>query len=334
MMKKITALVLALLIGLFAVSCSMQEEGVPEDMQSATLAGEPFRLYVPSYWVTNTVSGISSAYYTAAQKSLVTARYYTPADPAMTLDQYMDLCEASYASLKDYTLLERTSAILGGKDARLLNYKMTDDGVELTCRQIVTLHEGDMISLSLYCVSSLWELVSADFEEKIVANFALTTKTEPQGEELTDSKTPEGMEIASEKHLEYRLYVPKTWVCDAESGASEAYYPESGRSNISVTSYPPEESISVTDHFARCENEYKTLVPGYERLSEAQGTVAGRTAYSYTYRAVVDGVEFRIMQTLFAYDSMIYSITYTALAENFDLHMADVEAVLNAFRFR
>ena len=104
---------------------------------------------------------------------------------------------------------------------------------------------------------------------------------------------------------------------------------------MTVTSYTPSESISVQDYFARCEEEYRTTLPSYERLSgPMERTVSGRVAYTYVYRTVADGIEFRVMQTLFAYNEMIYSFTYTALAENYDMHMGDVEAMLNAFAFR
>jgi hypothetical protein len=40
------------------------------------------------------------------------------------------------------------------------------------------------------------------------------------------------------------------------------------------------------------------------------------------------------MQTVFSDGKIFYSLTYTALDENFDTHMADVELILNSFRFR
>ena len=57
-------------------------------------------------------------------------------------------------------------------------------------------------------------------------------------------------------------------------------------------------------------------------------------AISYTYRAVYDEVEFRIMQTVLIYLDNVYSITYTARAEDFEEHLGDVEAILDSFRFR
>ena len=334
MIKKISALMLALLLCLFAVSCSKQDPDVPEDMQSATAVGEPFMLFVPNSWNPNTVSGISGAYYTSAETVTVTARYYTPSDSAMTVDGYLDFCADRYAAtLTGFSVTERIPAVLGGKDAVKLSYTFGKDGKQLTCFQITALHNGDFVSLYGYCATELYESLSEDFN-KIVGEFRLCDKADANGAEVTDKNTPDGMEIASADQIEYRFYVPKAWVCNAESGVSEAYYPESGKSNVTVTSYLPSVSISVQDYFTQCENQYKTTLPSYERVSQSERTVAERSAYSYTYRTTVEGVEFTVMQTLFAYNGSIYSITYTALSENFALHLADVEAMLTAFTFR
>ena len=83
------------------------------------------------------------------------------------------------------------------------------------------------------------------------------------------------------------------------------------------------------------ENEYRTVLPAYERTEEpTERTVGGRLAYSYVYHTTVDGVKITTMQTLFTRDSKIYSFTYTALDENFALHLDDVNAMLDAFTFR
>ena len=335
MLKKITALCLALILfSLCAVSCAGDNEEAPEDMKSATLSGEPFRLYVPESWSLNTSGGISGACYNSAKKILVSARYYTPADPTMSLDAYVDLCSAAYAErLEGYTVTAREATVLGGANAVRLSYTVTDASEPMTCFQITAAYGGDFVSLHGYCATSLYEARQEDYDS-IIREFVLCEKTDPNGEPLTDKDTPAGFEIASAKHLEYRLYVPKVWVCDAESGASEAYYPESGRSNVAVTSYSPTESILLEDYFLKCEESYKATLPEYERLATAERTVSGRTAQSYTYRTRVDGREFTIMQTLCIYNQNVYSITYTALSENFELHREDVEAILNAFTFR
>lgn len=337
MMKKITALAMALLlcaICLATTACSKKDDGIPDGMKSATVSGEPFVLYVPESWHENTVSGISSAYYASTEKILVSARYFTPATEEMTLENYMDLCTERYEeTLESYSQIDRTAALLGTENAVKLSYTMVDGDVAYRCFQISALYRGDIISLYGYCPTDLYEDRTEDYDQ-IAKEFVFCEKAEPNGAELTDKKTPDGMKIASADHLEYRLYVPKTWICDPESGRSDAYYPESEKSNVSLTSYSPTESISVQDHFAKCETEYRATLPEYERLSEKETTVADRLAYSYTYRTVVEGVEFKIMQTVFTYNEIIYSLTYTAISDTFDSHLEDVDAILSAFRFR
>ena len=334
MIKKISALILALLLTLCMVACSSQDADAPEGMQSATLQGEPFLLFVPQNWTPNTASGISSAYVSPTSKNMVTARYYTPADNTMTLSEYVDFCITSYeAAIDSFTLTEQIPAILGGEDAIKLSYTMKENGTEMTCFQISTLYRGDFISLNGYCATESYASLTADFDQ-IVKVFVLCEKSDPQGTEFIDKHTPDGMEIASSDHIEYRLYVPKTWICDAESGVSEAYYPESEKSNVCVTSYVPESFTSIPDYFVQCEAKYMAALPEYEKLSESERTVDGLSAYTYTYRTVVDGVEFRIMQTMFYYSESVYSLTYTALADHFDLHLEDVASMLDAFTFR
>ncbi len=337
MMKKITALLLALVlcaICLAATACGKNDDGIPDGMKSVTVSGEPFILYVPQSWADNTTSGISSAYYTSTEKILVSARYFTPANEELTLDAYMDLCTARYEeTLESYSQIDRTAALLGTENAVKLSYTMVQGTVAYQCFQISASYRGDIISLYGYCPTDLYEARTEDYDN-IIKEFVFCEKPDPNGAEITDKKTPDGMKIASADHLEYRLYVPKSWICDPESGRSDAYYPESQKSNISLTSYSPSESISVQDYFAKCETEYKKTLPEYERLSEEETRVADHLAYSYTYRTVVEGVEFKMMQTVFTYNEMIYSLTYTALSDTFDTHLEDVEAILSAFCFR
>lgn len=335
MMKKFFALLLALLLPLFATACGQKDPDAPKDMKSATVSGEPFRLYVPTNWSENTISGISSAYLSAEEKIMVTARYVTPEDANETLNAYLDLCCDRYAtSMKGFTVVSRDASLLGGANAVRINYKITLGEREITCFQISTVHGGDFVSLNGYCPTDRYESFSADFE-KIISSFVLCEKVLDGGTEVVDKNTPEGMEIASADHIEYRFYVPKIWVCNAESGMSEAYYPESGKPNVTVTSYAPEVSMSVEEYFHHCEEVYKTTVPNYQRTADpVQRTVAGKTAHSFTYTAQVEGTSITIRQTLLAYNQTIYSITYTALSDRFEAHLADVDRMLDVFTFR
>ena len=145
---------------------------------------------------------------------------------------------------------------------------------------------------------------------------------------------PDGMKIASSDKIEYVMYVPSSWICDSTSGVSEAYVSESGRPNVTVTSYSYDTEMTPSSYFEACEEEYKDILDGYELLESTERKVGDRAAISYVYTASVDGVQVKIMQTVYDYNGMMYSFTYTALEERFDAHLDDVEDMLDAFRFR
>lgn len=333
MFKKIIALVLLLAtLGLALVSCGKGD--VPEGMQKAYLDGEPFRLYVPEGWTVNTRSGVSSAYSYANDQMIVSARYVTPSDPELSLEAYMLSCAEGYAkTMKDFVYVSLEAALLGGETAKRMEYTVTENGKAYTCVQITAAHEGRMVSLYFYCLTE-YKDAAEETLEAIRKAFVLTSLPEAANDEVVDKNTPDGMKIASAKNDAHRFYVPKSWICHSESGKSEAYVNESGKPNVTVTLYVPSESMSIDEYLTSCETRYAESLGGYESLSREERTVAGRRAISATYRASYDGVSFRIMQTVLSDGQAMYSITYTALDDRFDAHLADVEAILDTFSFR
>ena len=245
MLKKITAVLVAVLMCVVAVGCSSDNSDVPDGMQLSSLEGEPFKLYVPESWTVNTASGISCAYYSALDKSMVTARYFTHENANITLDEYVTEHTVDCSeTLELFNLVSNNPAILGGSDAKELIYTAKYDGKDYTFRQIITMHDGDFVLLTFYCPTEFYEDNTSQFDS-IVSVFVLCDKGDGSGDYVTDKKTPEGMKIASADNLEYRLYVPASWVCDSDSGKSEAHYPEAGKPNIAVTSYSPDEDMTA-----------------------------------------------------------------------------------------
>ena len=334
MLKRITALLLLVTLCFCAVACGKKDDGVPDGMKSASASGEPFILYVPESWTLNTGSGVSGAclYYTTTQVSAFATAHFTTLTGNETLIDYMNQKAAAYAeAVESFQPIAWQDAVLSGVNARQLDYTATIGGQAMTCREIVAFFKGDAVSLHLYAATDRYENVIESLNQ-IKDHFVLCDK-QIKNDAVTDKKTPDGMKIASSDKIEYRLYVPISWICDSESGKSEAYIAED-RSNVTVSSYSPQTSMSVKDYFALSEASYKTTLAGYERLSEETRKVAERDAVSYTYKAVYDGVEYRIRQTVLAYNQILYSITYTAKADCFDSHLADADRILDSFRFR
>jgi hypothetical protein len=304
-------------------------------MQLASAEGEPFKLYVPEGMNVNLDSGISGAFVHNPEKIVISARYYTPADVEMTVSEYIAYCEQGYAdSLGEFAVVSHDPAVLAEKDAIKLVYTAKIDSTDYTCTQYTVLHNGDMVSLHFYIPTNAVDNY-ADVVTAVISTFLLCDKAEVKNDELVDKKTPEGMKIASHDKIEYRFYVPKSWICDSESGISEAYYPESERTNVTVTSYSPEGDVSAAEYVALCEEEYKTAILGYELIEKRDGfKVAERDAVSITFTANYDGISYKIRQTTFVYNAMVYSITYTAAESAFDLHTDDLDAMISAFTFR
>ena len=333
-MKRFTALAAALILCLVCFTSCQKDSSVPDGMKLASCEDEPFKLYVPDEMTINTDSGISSAFSTSPQKFIISARYYTPADSSITLNGYMQYCAESYAdSLDSFELKSIDSTILSGADALKMSYTTKTDGVDYVCYQISASHKGDMVSLSFYIPADSTERYS-EVVNDVTSAFLLCDKPQPKNDELVDKKTPEGMKIASGDKQEYRLYVPKSWICYSESGKSEAYYPESERSNVTVTSFSPTGSMTAAEYIAECEKSYAESIKGYSFVERSDATVAGKVAIALTFTSSYDGITFKIKQVTFVFDGMVYSITYTSTAERFDSHLSDVDRIISEFSFR
>ena len=283
-MKKIIAVFTAIIFLILPLSACSSGESVPRGMVLASAEDEPFKLYVPEGMNVNLDSGISGAFALSPAKIVISARYYTPADPEMTVAEYIAYCEQGYAdSLTEFAVISHDPAILAEKDAVKLIYTAKMDSISYTCTQYTVLHNGDMVSLHFYiptdAVSTYTEVANA-----VTSNFRLCDKAEPKNDELVDKNTPDGMKIASHDKIEYRFYVPKSWICDSESGISEAYYPESEKTNVTVTSYSPDGELSAADYVALCEDEYKTAISGYELLEKADGFKVANISCDIIYK--------------------------------------------------
>lgn len=328
--KLLTLALLALACLMLFSACS--DDGVPDGMTSVTLEGEPFILYVPEDWSDNRSSGISSAH--SALKVIASARYYPLDDADTTLDEYVasyiEECKSTYEgfsfSRKDSKLGKDTPA------ARIEFDFSTAENATTKAIHYITIHGTDAVILSFYCNTKDFSNYAETFEE-IRKEFVLTEKTVRNDNE-TDKKTPEGMKLASSDDHNYVFYAPTSWITDLSDAHSYAYFDESGRPNVSVTAYTPDEPMTLEAYLELCDADYKKNLSGYEFIEKIERKVFELDAVSYTYKAVYGGSELRVMQTVFVYEDLLYSITYTAHADRFDAHLEDVEKMLGEFRFR
>ena len=78
----------------------------------------------------------------------------------------------------------------------------------------------------------------------------------------------------------------------------------------------------------------KTSPNGYEEISTEAITLDGSAALRCEYNYTVGGVTYRYVQVITAWRGMFYNLTYTALPENFETNLTDVQSILDAFDLR
>lgn len=338
------ALCLAVLCVCLLTSCTQREEGTPDGMFLAVSAGADFRLYVPATWNSNTDYGISGAYRNLAVQSTVSVVKYdagaylsVPAGAerirAFWDAECLPALKAGNPIASPVLDGEPAAGTLGELNALRFRVSVTTAGKDLEILQVVGATDTAFYVFTLTGDGSVFDELLPD-AESMIENFCLAEPyvpdfyvRDPEGE------APEGMQVVSDGDVAYRFYVPASWTLDRNQGIYAAY--ASDRSSVSVVPYMPEtESLSVSEFFAMSEELMQKTSPEYTLLSVNETTLGGRKAYVYDYTFAVGGTACRYRQIVAAYRSMIYSLTYTALPENFDAHLGELDEIVGAFSFR
>ncbi len=360
-LPRIFAFLLALVTLLTLASCGVvdpEEENTPEGMQIATVTGDDFRLYVPTSWSLNTAYGYSGAYYSFSRQSTVTAVKYgigeeftnAMADAGVgnkTSERLDWFYEAHLLAALQKTVtgeIERekpVSDILGEKDARRYHYNATVNGEKLFFVQVVTEKDGAFYVLTFTAVEELYQnLYAIDRENsdvaKIIQKFKFDRAYVPAEQVRApgkDESPVEGMKFASNDEVAYLFYVPDAWQIN-EGERIFAATSADGRAVVSVVPYMPSSvASSVTDYFVETERMLKNT-GDYKLLGGEQTTLGGGSAMVYEYLYGVDGTQYRYRQYIGNYKGMIYSLTYAALEADYETHLADFNAIVNAFSYR
>ena len=147
---------------------------------------------------------------------------------------------------------------------------------------------------------------------------------------------PAGMKLVTDNDVAYRFFAPESWVVGDAEAAALVYASEEDRSNVTVMGYvPADEGYSVADYWENTEKYYKDALRDYALVSEPRSeTMGGRKATVYEYTYSLGGVTYKCRQAICVYSYMIVTMTYTALPERYDAHLADVEAMQGAMTFR
>lgn len=181
-------------------------------------------------------------------------------------------------------------------------------------------------------------------EQTVVGEFIILNEKTPTSAPkfFADPDTTDHMIPASTDEMPYRFYVPDTWSAGHTTEYPAAFAP-SGSANVTVMIYTPSNvEISVDTYWeGYCLPEYEAV---FDRLSVSETVKEGtigvdketKNAKTYTFDASVGGKDYRYAQTVIVHASLIYVVTYTALADDgsFEQYMSDYQSMLDSFIFR
>ncbi len=361
---RILSLLLCLLCLLPLAACADDGETLPDGMQNATAAGADFRLYIPTTWSLNTAYGVSGGYYSLYDQSTVSVVKYAITEQMradMAADEAVIADPDSSSARMDWffrtalraqaeqlvtggveELEAPTLDLLGGANARRYHYKGNIKGADLFFVQVVAEKNDAFYVFSFTAAENLYELLYN--EDRASSNVGLMLSefvfadpyvpADPSKTLEEDDAAPTGMKKASGKAVMYNLYVPSDWTVDLNQAVYSAKSPD-GLAVVSVTPFMPTDAASsVVDYFAETQEMLAGISGGtYQKHVEAETTLGGGEAMEYEYSLQLGGTAYRYRQIIVGYRGMIYSLTYTARETDYNKHLDDMNAIVDAFTF-
>ncbi len=355
MKKALKLICAALLTAILAMSFSAcSNSDIPDGYQLIVCEGDEFRLYVPTQWIANTSGGVASAYYTSEADISISVYKASDAD-GLTLDEYWSICNEKYKSgLDSYTYDGNVKKVNFGGEAGqqyVFTAKITkfndieDKNVSTEYKFLLAMAQNDgntyllIYSAPVENFDSLLETVEGNASnEGIIPYFVFAEpySSDDNKKEFSDKVTPpEGMKLASTDERPYRFFVPESWVINNATDATAAYASETDSSNVNIQMYMTSRNTeTVSDHWKRLEESYKNTFSSFTLISDEEIKMDGVSAHKYTYTLVSGGQEYKAVQAIVRKGEMFYYVTYTALSENFEKHLPDVEKMIENFDIR
>ena len=368
---RITMILLCLCMMLSTVSCSQDSEDVevPSGMQLATAEGALYRFFVPTHWSVNTAYGVSGGYYSLGTQSTVSVQSYpiteemetalsaavaagknatvaegetAPTPAKLRADWfYENVLKPTVASLAtggmEAVAINCVPVLLDGVNAQQYHVSATVGEELLQFVHVVGERGGEFYVLSFVSADTIYANLKDDFATMRDAFRFFETPYVPKTpvKVIPEESAPEGMKLASNADVSYGFYVPNSWSVNENEEIFAATAPDG--SSMSVIPYMPAsgEEMSVLEYFEWNKTAMlKTSPNGYEEISTAEITLDGAAALRCEYNYTVGGVTYRYVQVITAWRGMFYNLTYTALPENFETNLADVQSILDAFDLR
>lgn len=347
-MKKIISLLFALILifstclSLTACSDDKDTEGAPTGMQVADRT-DRYVFFVPENWIVQEkIDGIALAYAPNSDRSSLSL-YSAEIEDGIGVEDYWVSFADQYEQYTEFKLLSEPKKVkFGTNDARLYEMSFTANGVGYQSFQCFCIKDG-YVYIMTYLAKSAQKTDEAtyysdNFNQADYSRecFTLNGSTGAQGAQRTpfaDEGTPEGMMLISDvSTVDYKLFVPTSWVIDMQSGYTSAYKSE-GKASVGV-SYTIPSARTLDEYVSNLENQYKVIYSQFSGMVKGEDIMLGGVQSAvYTYTATYAGREIKCKQVFAIVGSYVYTLTYTAGAQDYDLSLAEVDKIISEFKF-
>ena len=143
---------------------------------------------------------------------------------------------------------------------------------------------------------------------------------------------PAGMISATDNKADFCLFVPDEWQIDYTTAAAGAYYSAADPSSVSVLAWDLDYTDTTVEEWWETNvNEVGIVFDEINVESEENITMSDVYGKKYIYTASLGDFKYKIMQAACIKGSAVYLFTYTAIPENYDLHLEDVSLMLEHF---
>ena len=365
-MKKILALLLIFVIGASALfGCNSSEEKAPDGLQIVKISSEGgYKFYAPEGWSVVSTDDIAAAKVSPINNTSIT--FVEAAVPVGSIPEYFEESLSEFPdSIKDtmtITLRDERSSF-GNADGEAYKYIYTYryDEYEFACMQILLSHDDRFFIFTYTSYGDVNDAMSQyiTYLEKVqLAIDAFTFTERVEGAKPTYETDADGYNLVSSRELAgFELYLPENYDVVYSSGYVKAKI--SDGANISL-SKAMQTGVGIADYLKIRRDDMQNFVTDFcdiklafssefnsesevfkdwpfDVMAENDKTIVlgnaagGRAAWEYTY--VFDGRAYHVYQVMGVTERSGYVFTYTALEDEYSLHIEEIKTILTKVKF-
>lgn len=337
-MKKIISLLCLISCTLMLFTACAANDGAPTGMRTAADGSDGYTVYVPSSWtVTQSLGGLY-AYISAVDTTGINLTHTElSADDTRTEADFFSADKTALAAhLSDFAVeSEGYDLTVDKRKAYLALYTYKIGETVYNVEAVYTIAYG---RLYLFTYAGTAEKFTANEESvgKILENMSFSEKRiEKTTLSFEDENAPEGMRLASDvRAADYYLYIPESWQIAVANESTLVYASESDRSSVNLFTTTDTTKLIAKEYFEEYKKDLMLLYPDLSILStdeEAQFGEKSR-AFCAVYTGTYNGRVYKVRQYFTYRNITLYTFTYTAPIESYDLHTAEVDHMIEAFR--